>query len=79
MFVPPRYNVGDLVQLSLPVQLQLFKSEFSDFSENSVGVIKEVIKRESEFQTLEYTYIVFIEGNDLMFFEYEISRLGANL
>lgn len=75
MFVPPRFSVGDLVQLALPVQLQLFKSEFSDFSDNSVGVIKEVIKRQSEYHTFEYTYVVFIEGNDLMFFEYEIERL----
>ena len=70
VFVRPRFSIGDLVQIALPVQLQLF-SEFSDFSDNSIGVVKEIVKRKSEHDAFEYNYIVFIEGNSLMFFQYQ--------
>jgi len=72
--VRPRYSVGDLIQVAMPIQMQLF-SEFEDFGANSIGVIKEVVKRKSEFETFEYSYIVYIEGSDLMFFEYELVPL----
>ena len=48
------------------------------YSDNSIGVVKEIVKRKSEHDAFEYNYIVFIEGNSLMFFEYELTRLGDN-
>ena len=49
----PRFKVGDLVILALPVQMQLL-SEFADFGADSIGIVKEVIRRESEFDTFEF-------------------------
>jgi hypothetical protein len=70
----PQFKVGDLVILALPIQMQLF-SEFADFNADSIGIVKEVIRREGEIQAFEYQYVVYIEGTQLMFFEYEITKL----
>jgi hypothetical protein len=72
----PQFQVGDLVMLALPIQMQLF-TEFADFNSDSIGIVKEVIKRKGEIQAFEYQYVVYIEGSQLMFFEYEIVRLRS--
>jgi hypothetical protein len=54
--------------------MQLF-SEFAAFTADSIGIVKDVIKRKGEIEAFEYQYIVFIEGTQLMFFEYEIAPL----
>jgi hypothetical protein len=56
--------------------MQLF-TEFADFNSDSIGIVKEVIKRKGEIQAFEYQYVVYIEGSQLMFFEYEIVRLRS--
>ena len=70
----PQFKVGDLITLASPIQMQLF-SEFADFNADSIGIVKEVIRREGEIQAFEYQYVVYIEGTQLMFFEYEITKL----
>ena len=70
----PQFKVGALITLALPIQMQLF-SEFADFNADSIGIVKEVIRREGEIQAFEYQYVVYIEGTQLMFFEYEITKL----
>lgn len=74
MLLSPRFEVGDLVRLALPIQMQLF-SEFADFTEDSIGIVKDVVKRKGEIEAFEFQYIVFIEGTQLMFFEYELAPL----
>jgi len=72
--VQPKFHVGDLVRIAPPIQLQLF-NQMDGIGINTIGIVKEIIKKESEFETFEFNYIIFMKGKDLLFYEYEIERL----
>lgn len=70
----PKFRVGDLVMIAPPIQLQLFNQR-DGIGINTIGIVKEVIRRESEFETFEFNYIIFMKGKELLFYQYEIERL----
>jgi hypothetical protein len=74
VFIQPKFHVGDLVRMAPPIQLQLF-SRKGGVGINTIGIVKEVIRRESEFETFEFNYVIFMKGRELLFYEYEIERL----